>query len=139
VISAFISTIWYELREPDDFPRDWYGWVTNQAGHSYIVGIPPGIALQKFGLPLLLVPIACYVGYCLIWERLIQRNTNLRDSLEDTLHVSMGATVMASALAGSSLLFLVLLVQGILIAQGAYVRWRDALPAAIGDMGGNHL
>ena len=40
-----------ELLRPDAQPRDWYGWLTNQAGHAALVGQPAALALILCGVP----------------------------------------------------------------------------------------
>lgn len=73
--------------DADDFPRDPYGWVTNQAAHFAI-----GLAMVAFGVPLLLVaPI-----YWVVSEVALQRLALWQDGLVDTFHVAMGAAVLTA-------------------------------------------
>ena len=98
---------------PDDFDGDPYGFLTNQAGHAYLVGCPLALAAAPaFGL--LAAPVVVGIGYALIWERVIQRGRDWRDSLEDSVHVMAGASVICGALSGDWLT-----VWGCLAAQGA--------------------
>lgn len=110
--------------DPDAFANDWYGYLTNQAGHSYLVGAPLVLALSPwFGIA---APVAVGVGYGLIWEIGIQRGRLWRDSFEDTVHVTTGAAVIASALTGSHVAAAICLAaQGALLAIGIWRRvWR---------------
>lgn len=86
------------LLTPDSFPRDWYGETTSQTGHAAAVGMPAALALHGVGLPPALVPPAVALIYLGVWERLIQRGPDLRDSLTDTAHVAAGATLITAAL-----------------------------------------
>ncbi len=86
------------LTDPDAFRRDPYGYVTNQAGHGYLVGVPLALlALPWFGQ---VAPVVVGVGYWLIWEIGVQRGRLWRDSLEDAVHVTTGAAVITAALEG---------------------------------------
>ncbi|WP_235842895.1 hypothetical protein [Cereibacter sphaeroides] len=44
------------------------------------------------------MPPAVALIYLIVWERLIQRGPDLRDSLTDTAHVAAGATLITAAL-----------------------------------------
>ena len=86
-----------ELLRPDAQPRDWYGWLTNQAGHAALVGQPAALALMIAGVPGDAVPAIVAVAYLLLWERLIQRGRDWADSLTDTAAVGAGAALLATA------------------------------------------
>lgn len=90
------------LSDPNAFRRDPYGYLTNQAGHAYLVGAPLALALSIWA-PALAVPVIVAVAYGLIWELGVQRGRLWRDSLEDTVHVLSGASVMAAALTGDAI------------------------------------
>lgn len=81
----------------DDFADDWYGHVTNQAGHAYVIGT--GLALLGATiLPPLWVPPVMAALYFLIWEVAIQRGKLWADSIEDTAFVMAGASPICGAL-----------------------------------------
>lgn len=84
------------LLKADDFKTDWYGYVTNQAGHAMIIGGGLSLAALTF-LPALWVPPVVALAYGVIWEWLIQRGGMWRDSLEDTAHVAVGAALPSTA------------------------------------------
>ncbi len=86
-----------ELLRPDAQPRDWYGWLTNQAGHAALVGQPAALALMIAGVPAWATTAIVAVAYLLVWERLIQRGRDLADSLTDTVSVGAGAALLATA------------------------------------------
>ena len=88
------------LLEADDFYSDWYGWLTNQLGHTFlglflyvticllhyaVVGEYPYRAESWF--------IIVY-GY-LFFEFAVQRGDKFWDSIEDSLFVSYGAGILA--------------------------------------------
>jgi hypothetical protein len=97
---------------PDDFDDDPYGYLTNQAGHAYLVGCPAALIISPwFGL--VVTPVIVAVIYGVWWELALQRGRDWRDSLEDAVHVMAGASVICAALSGD-----VLTVAGCLVAQG---------------------
>ena len=111
------------LLEADDQRGDWYGWVTNQAGHAAIVGQPAGLALWAFGVPPFLVFAVVVTVYLVVWEFLTQGGSDWRDSIMDTANVAAGVAVILMALGGSvGLTGLVLLVWGVLLAFGVWRR-----------------
>jgi hypothetical protein len=99
--------------DPDAFPGNPYGHLTNQAGHAYLVGAPLALALSPLW-GLVVTPAIVAVCYWIIWERIIQRGRDWRDSFEDAVHVMAGASVMCAALSGSYWA-----AWGCLAAQGA--------------------
>lgn len=78
---------------PDAYPRDPYGWVTNQAGHAAIVGIAMGGAL--LWLPPIPATIIAASVYFIVWEwayQIVALGSKLyRDAVADTINVAMGA------------------------------------------------
>lgn len=86
-----------ELLRPDAQPRDWYGWLTNQAGHAALVGQPAAMALMIAGVPAWASAAIVAVAYLIVWERLIQRGRDRADSLTDTASVGAGAALLATA------------------------------------------
>ena len=83
-----------ELLRPDAQPRDWYGWLTNQAGHAALVGQPAALALLIAGVPAGIALPAIGIVYLVLWERLIQRGRDWDDSLTDTAAVVVGAVIL---------------------------------------------
>jgi hypothetical protein len=107
---------------PDDFDGDWYGYLTNQAGHAYLVGCPAAMALSPWN-GLTLAPFVIGLAYGIIWERIVQGGRNWRDSLEDTVHVTSGASVICAAFSGDILTAgACLAAQGGLLMFGIYRR-----------------
>lgn len=88
-----------ELLRPDAQPRDWYGWLTNQAGHAALVGQPAALALMIAGVPAIWTGLVAYVVYLVVWERIVQRGRDWSDSLTDALSVGLGAALLGSAFA----------------------------------------
>lgn len=84
------------LMRADDYRSDWYGYVTNQAGHAAIVGFVLSLAALTL-IPAVWVPPAVALAYGLMWEVVIQRGRMWADSLEDTAHVMAGAAAPATA------------------------------------------
>ena len=87
---------------PSSYPRDAYGFMTNQAGHAYLVGVPAALALSGFGMA---APFIVGAAYAALWDLGYQRLRwpqffDWRDSLEDSIHVLVGAAVISAALAG---------------------------------------
>ena len=99
--------------EPDDFAGDWYGYATNQSGHAYLVGLPAALIVAPWW-GLIAAPAVIAVAYAVFWEWLVQHGRDWRDSLEDSVHVMAGASVICAALSGD-----VLTVAGCLAAQVA--------------------
>lgn len=83
------------LLKANDFRTDWYGYVTNQAGHAAIVGFALSM-LALTSLPAVWVPPVVALAYGVVWEWQIQRGGDWKDSLEDTAHVMVGASVPAT-------------------------------------------
>lgn len=114
-----IREILATLEQPDAQPGDWYGWVTNEAGHAALVGVPAAMILLGLGVPAWLVPAAVAAVYGVIWEGLFQPGTIWSDSLSDTAHVAAGATLITAALSwGFWLTAAVLAAWGVLLAVG---------------------
>jgi hypothetical protein len=107
---------------PESFPRDPYGYLTNQAGHAYLVGGPAALVLSIWW-GLIAAPVLVAICYGLIWEIGIQRGRDWRDSLEDSVHVMAGASVMCAALGGDGWTVAgCFLAQGVLLCIGMYRR-----------------
>ena len=87
--------LWDKLRFPDSFPNDWYGEVTNQAGHHALIGVPFALALLPF-LPVVWVPVVVAAVYAVIWEAIAQHGADWRDSLTDTACVMAGASLICA-------------------------------------------
>ncbi|WP_347837762.1 hypothetical protein [uncultured Planktomarina sp.] len=87
-------TVLSSLLSESSQPRDWYGWLTNQAGHAYLVGFPAIYAVLSFtgatGLSAVAIVAAVYF---LLWEVIIQRGKDRADQIMDTFHVASGAAV----------------------------------------------
>lgn len=80
--------------EADDFARDPYGYATNQGSHMSVVGVTLGW-LALYLLPAVWAPVAVALVYGVGWEVIKQRGRKWADSLEDTAHVAVGASVLA--------------------------------------------
>ena len=55
---------------PSSYPRDAYGFMTNQAGHAYLVGVPAALALSGFGMA---APFIVGAAYAALWDLGYQR------------------------------------------------------------------
>ncbi|MDA5558834.1 hypothetical protein [Shimia sp. MMG029] len=88
--------IFQSLREGSEFSGDWYGWVTNQAGHSYFVGLPFAIIGSLLDASWIVTASASFIIYFVLWELSTKSRVNLRDSLTDTTHVSLGSALLVS-------------------------------------------
>lgn len=110
-------TVWHDLLIPDNQRRDWYGWLTNQAGHALLVGFPLAWA-AGFILPASIIPLSVALTYFIIWELLIQRSRDVEDSLMDTLNVLAGASILSGTHS------LTLPIWYALLFAGSYTRWR---------------
>lgn len=109
---------------PNDFPGQPYAYLTNQAGHAYLVGFPAALALAPLA-GLVAAPVIVAVIYGILWEIVIQNGRLWRDSLEDTVHVMVGAAVLCAALSGSALTVAeVMGAQAGLLAVGVWRRSR---------------
>lgn len=82
-----------ELLAADNQRDDWYGWLTNQAAHSYLVGIPMGLALSYVLSPYL-AALVVVLAYGLGWEVTLQRGKDWCDQIADTFHVGAGALIV---------------------------------------------
>jgi hypothetical protein len=87
-------TILDALRVPDSFRGNWYGEVTNQAGHAAVIGMPAAMALAPF-IPAVWLPVTVAGTYAFVWEFLAQHGADWRDSLTDTANVAAGASIIA--------------------------------------------
>lgn len=77
------------LLTPDAFWHDWYGWVTNQAGHVLLVGLPAFAAVAMTPLSRRAAFWLACVGYA-VWEVLTFQGDVL-DGLTDWAFVAAGA------------------------------------------------
>lgn len=85
------------MLDPDAFETDWYGYVTNQAGHAFVIGT--GLALVALVMVpgVWAIPLVAAV-YFVGWEVLIQRGNLWADSLEDAAFVAAGAAPVSAAM-----------------------------------------
>lgn len=85
------------LNEPEDFPDDAYGYLTNQISHIWLgLGIPTAYCfvldkVSHYPSQILAVTFTVLV-YFLWWELMVQGWRKL-DSLEDTFFVFLGSSV----------------------------------------------
>lgn len=89
---------------PDNFDTDPYGYLTNQAGHAALVGMPAGVLLM-LAVPVWLAPILVALIYAVAWEWGWQRwrypdRFDWRDSVMDTACVMAGASILAGFVSG---------------------------------------
>lgn len=112
------------MLKASDFRGNPYGYLTNQAGHAYLVGFPAALILSPWA-GLLITPILVAAIYGILWEIVVQRGRLLRDSFEDTIHVMVGSAVLCSALSGNALTVAeVMGAQAGLLAVGVWRRSR---------------
>ena len=80
--------------DPDAQLDDWYGWLTTQAGHSVLVGLPAALVLLPWFGPYL-APIIIAAAYLILWEIAVQRiGAGWKDALEDTACVMAGGSIL---------------------------------------------
>ena len=110
---------------PSSFPGDAYGYACNQAGHAYFVGIIGALIFAGYGMA---APFIVGAAYAALWEWGYQRWRwrdlfDWRDSLEDSIHVTVGAAVVAALLAGDlRTVWHVLELQAVLLLAGVWRR-----------------
>ena len=90
------------MLDPDDFDRDPYGHIINQAGHAVFVGMTATLILLPLGWPAWVIPLIVAAVYAGAWEWGIQRylwrrKFDWRDSLMDTACTMAGASVLCGA------------------------------------------
>ena len=86
--------------DPDEQLNDWYGWLTTQAGHSALVGLPGALILVPWFGPYL-PPVIIALAYLVIWEGAVQRfGAGIADALTDAACVMAGASILCGALIG---------------------------------------
>ena len=86
--------------DPDAQLFDWYGWLTVQAGHIALVGLPGALILSPWFGPFL-APLIVAAAYLLLWEIAVQRvGAGWKDALEDTACVMAGASILCGAAVG---------------------------------------
>ncbi|ABN75741.1 hypothetical protein [Cereibacter sphaeroides] len=111
------------MLEPDAQPGQPYAWLTNQAGHFAMVGLPLGIFALGLGLPPVVAPLVVVGLYLAIWEGFFQPGSDWGDSLSDGLHVGVGAAFASAALcAGYAASVAVLAAWVPLLATGVWRR-----------------
>lgn len=110
---------------PSSFPRDPYVYAAGQAGHSYFFGVVGALIFSGHGA---LAPFIVGATYAGLWEWGYQRWKwrdlfDWRDSLEDSIHVTVGAAVASALLvADIALVWRCLGLQGLLLAVGVWRR-----------------
>ena len=88
-----LAEILAELRRADAQPEDWYGWLTNQAAHMALVGIPAAMLMVWLQWPSWAIPLAVALIYGVGWELVVQRGKDFGDSIMDTAFVACGAAL----------------------------------------------
>jgi hypothetical protein len=128
-----IRAILAELARPDDQGRDWYGWLTAQAGHA-LLGVVAAGAWIMAGGDVLAAWISVGLVYALAKEVPDYLSApswrTARDSLRDALFVSGGAGLAATLAAASALFWLALAALAVGLALGTYQRAARALASA---------
>ena len=109
------------MLKPNDFARDWYGFVTNQAGHAYLIGFPLVYAWM-FWLDPISAVLATFISYLLIWEGGVQRFSMPRDAIEDAAHVTAGAAVAVTMFGYTNWWLWPYTIQAVFLAVGAASR-----------------
>lgn len=92
---AIFRAILTELLKPDAYPSDWYRWTGGQAGHAALIGLPLALLAMWAGCPPTATPAAVGAVYFVVWELVIQRGQDWRDSSADAWHVACGAGLIA--------------------------------------------
>ena len=107
---------------PPEDQRNWYAWLTVQAGHSVLVGVPMGLALMPFLGPYI-SPVAVFVVYLLAWEFSVQRlGAGLADALQDSACVMAGASIICGYAVGYWTAWGALAAWAVFLAIGVYRR-----------------
>lgn len=103
-----------------DFPRDPYGWVTNNCGHI-VLGLGFAVLAQAIGLwwP---IPLLIAAVYWVAAEYVLQRSALFLDGLTDTGFVAAGATLPAAMNLGDWWAVGLCAVVGVALGVGAKVR-----------------
>ena len=108
--------------DPDAQLFDWYGWLTTQAGHSVLVGVPAALALVPWFGPFL-PPLIVALAYLILWEIAVQRvGAGWKDALEDTACVMAGASLICGALVGYGTAALAFAVWAVFLVAGVIRR-----------------
>lgn len=102
----------------DDFPDDWYGWLTNQCGHM-VLGLASSVVMLWAGG---WTPLSAGVVYWLVVELVLQRGKLLADSLMDTFFVMAGASVLIAYDMGPLVLVGVALIVAGMLGGGIWKR-----------------
>jgi hypothetical protein len=131
-MTRVIRAIRDELRRPSDQGRDWYGWLTAQAGHS-LLGLLITAAAVMFGAPGLAAWAAVSAVYGLVKEvpdyAMSPSWRTLRDCLRDWLFVLGGAGVAVTLHAGSGWFWAALASVAAGLVVGTYQRAARAITA----------
>jgi len=129
-MTRVIRAILAELARPDDQGRDWYGWLTVQAGHA-LLGVALAGAWVQAGGNALAAWIVVGVVYAVAKElpdyAVAPGWRAARDCLRDALFVSGGAGLAATLATGSALFWLALAAIAAGLAIGTYQRAARAL------------
>ncbi|UXQ89163.1 hypothetical protein [Synechococcus phage MinM1] len=127
-----LRAILAELARPDDQGRDWYGWLTAQAGHA-LLGVVLAGAWVTAGGDALTAWLVVGIAYALAKElpdyAIAPGWRTARDCLRDALFVSGGAGLAATLAAGSALFWLALGAIAAGLTIGTYQRAARALAA----------
>lgn len=111
------------MLNPSNFARDWYGFVTNQAGHAYLIGFPLVYSLLLWSDPVTSVALTFSI-YLLVWEGGVQRFSMPLDALEDAAHVTAGAAVAVTMWGYTNWGLWPYTIQAVWLAAGAVIRAR---------------
>lgn len=131
-MTRVVRAIARELARPDDQGRDWYAWLTAQAGHA-LLGVVMAGAWIIAGGDALTAWVVVGVVYALAKElpdyAVAPGWRMARDCLRDALFVSGGAGLAATLAAGSAWFWLALgaIAAGLII--GTYQRAARVLAA----------
>jgi hypothetical protein len=129
-MTRVVRAILAELRRPDDQGRDWYGWLTAQAGHALLGVVLAGAWVQAGGDALaawVVVGLVYAVAKELPDYAVAQSWRTARDCLRDALFVSGGAGLAATLATGSPLFWAALAAIAAGLAIGTYQRAARAL------------
>ena len=77
----------FELTTPEAFDFDWYGWITNQMGHSFL-GVALALIFSRFRWQHIWV-----IGYLAVEVYQFLHGGDLLDGMTDTMFVAAGAAI----------------------------------------------
>ena len=128
-MTRVLRAILAELARPDDQGRDWYAWLTAQAGHA-LLGVAMAGAWIMAGGAALTAWLVVALGYGGAKELPDLRRApswrTARDCLRDWLFVAGGAALAATLATGSALYWLALAAIAAGLSIGTYQRARRA-------------